>query len=195
MGEGSPGASLKPVGTGVPQGGSPRCVAMETMPWFPPRGWQGATRLHPPHCWELQDPKGTLGLGGIVGAGICLEEPSRPQGCPLPHEPLPVCVLPAVSPATGVRSTRHTLRDSQEVEAANVPPQGDRETKCGLSRCPKGLGAPMPGSGAANDAEHRAEKDSQGYRVCGPMSRKCPSGMVHRHAELRGPPKAGGAGA
>lgn len=34
----------------------------ETVPGSPlppSEYWQGATRLHPPHCWELQDPKGT----------------------------------------------------------------------------------------------------------------------------------------
>lgn len=147
------------------------------VPSPPSEYWQGATRLHPPHCWELQDPKGTLGLSGIVGS-------RHLSGGAFPSSrvpPAPQSPFLSVSPASGqpcnrcLRSMRNTLRDSEEVEATRMSLHrgtGKQNADC---RCPKGL-APLYRLQRLERPPRAScsEKDSQGYKVCGPMSRKCP---------------------
>lgn len=164
------------------------------VPSPPSEYWQGATRLHPPHCWELQDPKGTLGLGGIVGS-------RHLSGGAFPSSrvpPAPQSPFLSVSPASGqpcnrcLRSTRHTLRDSQDVEAARMSLHrgtGKQNVDC---RCLKGW-RPYTGYSALNDRpEHRAPRRTPKATGCvGPCPGSAPSGQIHRHAGSWSP-KAGG---
>lgn len=58
------------------------------------------------HRWELQDPKGTPGLGGIVGSGWVTVWRSLPflkaAPCPKVAPCVGLCPLPAVSLSAGV---------------------------------------------------------------------------------------------
>lgn len=136
--------------------------------------------IHAPrsHRWELQDPKGTPGIGGIVGSGCPLQGSSLPQGCPLSQSR---SLCGPMSPASDqplrrcLYSMRSKVSDSQDVETSRLSIHRATEKQNADPHCPKGTGAQYrPQRIGRPPKTSCSEQDSKGHRVCGPMSRECP---------------------
>lgn len=151
---------------------------------------------HKTSC-ELQDPKGTPGLGGVVGSGACLEESSLPQGCPLPQS----CSLCGpMSPASGhplqrcFYSMRNKVSDSQDMETSRLSIHRATEKQDADRHCPKGTGAQYwPQRIGRPPKTSCSEQDSKGHRVRGPVPGDAPSGRI-RTRQARGRQRLGEAG-
>lgn len=119
---GNPGAG-RASGHRAPRGGSARCTATDVMSWssLHPLSTGGS---HKTSC-ELQDPRGTPGLGGVVGSG-CLSGGVFPSSRLLPPAPEPTLCGP-LCPASGqplhrcFYSVRSKVSDSQDVETSRLP--------------------------------------------------------------------------
>lgn len=139
VGEGGPGAG-RASGHRVPQGGSPRCVAMETMPWFPPRppstGKEPQDSTRPTAIPDPRGPRAGWNSGEQASVWRSLPVSRVP---PAPQSPF-LSVSPASGqPATGVCLTEtHTEGQPGSGGVIRSPsPQGGTGNKMDC-RCPVG---------------------------------------------------------